>query len=151
MEDYKLRVMTVEDYPEVRELWMGIKGFAIRSVDDSYEGVERFLSRNPSTSVVAEKDGKIIGAILCGHDGRTGCFYHVCVHENYRRQGIGKAMVAFCVKALRKEKISRISLIAFTANDAGNAFWNEIGWHLRSDLNTYNLTINEDDTIKFNT
>ena len=151
MEDYILRVMTIEDYPGIRDLWMGIKGFAIRSVDDSYEGVERFLRRNPTTSVVAEKDGQIIGAILCGHDGRTGCFYHVCVHENHRRHGIGKAMVAFCVKALREEKISRISLIAFTANDVGNTFWNKIGWVLRNDLNTYNLTINEDDTIKFNT
>ena len=89
----QIRTMTIEDYSEVKALWMTIKGFAIRSIDDSYEGVERFLKRNPTTSVVAIENGKVVGAILCGHDGRRGCLYHVCVHEDYRMHGIGKAMV----------------------------------------------------------
>ena len=72
-----IRVMTIEDFDQVHALWMSIKGFGIRSVDDSKEGIERFLKRNPTTSVVAEEDGKIVGAILCGHDGRRGCLYHV--------------------------------------------------------------------------
>ena len=79
-----VRTMQIEDYEGVHELWMTIKGFGIRSIDDSKEGVERFLKRNPTTSVVAEMDGKIVGSILCGHDGRRGCLYHVCVHEGYR-------------------------------------------------------------------
>ncbi|MBR4725056.1 MAG: GNAT family N-acetyltransferase, partial [Lachnospiraceae bacterium] len=58
--------MKVEDYEAVKELWLTIKGFAIRSIDDSYEGVRRFLERNPKTSVVAEYKGRIVGAILCG-------------------------------------------------------------------------------------
>ena len=90
--EYTIRVMTLEDYDEVYALWMGIHGFGIRSIDDSKEGVERFLKRNPTTSMVAVADGKIVGAILCGHDGRRGCLYHVCVHEDYRKNGIGKAM-----------------------------------------------------------
>ena len=69
--EYTIRVMTLEDYDEVYALWMGIHGFGIRSIDDSKEGVERFLKRNPTTSMVAVADGKIVGAILCGHDGRT--------------------------------------------------------------------------------
>ena len=67
-----VRTMQIEDYEGVHELWMTIKGFGIRSIDDSKEGVERFLKRNPTTSVVAEMDGKIVGSILCGHDGRRG-------------------------------------------------------------------------------
>ena len=67
-----VRLMTIEDYEEVHALWMKIKGFAIRSIDDSREGVELFLRRNPTTSVVAVEDGRIVGAILCGHDGRQG-------------------------------------------------------------------------------
>ena len=89
---YEIRVMTTDDYEEVHNLWMSIHGFAIRSIDDSKEGVERFIKRNPKTSVVAVSDGKIVGAILCGHDGRRGCLYHVCVHEDYRKHGIGKSM-----------------------------------------------------------
>ena len=66
-----VREMTPEDYDKVYELWNSIQGFGIRSIDDSREGVERFLKRNPTTSVVAVQNGRIIGAILCGHDGRT--------------------------------------------------------------------------------
>ena len=94
-----IRVMEAKDYDGVKCLWMTIKGFGIRSLDDSREGVERFLKRNPTTSVVAEEDGKIVGAILCGHDGRRGCLYHVCVEKDYRMQGIGKSMVVFCMEA----------------------------------------------------
>lgn len=117
-----VRIMTIEDYEGVYALWKKIKGFGIRSIDDSKEGVARFLKRNPTTSVVAEKDGRIVGSILCGHDGRRGCLYHVCVDEDYRRHGIGKRMVVFAMKALKEEKINKVSLIAFTENDIGNAF-----------------------------
>lgn len=150
MSQITVRAMTIEDYQGVYELWMSIRGFAIRSIDDSKEGVERFLSRNPGTSVVAEADGKIVGSILCGHDGRRGCLYHVCVHESYRMQGIGKSMVVHCMEALEKEKISKVSLIAFTQNDIGNAFWKEIGWTKREDLNYYDFVLNKENIINYN-
>ncbi len=145
-----IRTMTKDDYDEVRALWLGIKGFAIRSVDDSREGIRRFLERNPKTSVVAVEDGKIVGSILCGHDGRRGCLYHVCVAEEYRKRGIGKSMVLAAVSALEAEKISKVSLVAFTDNDIGNAFWKEIGWEMRRDINYYDLTLNAENTTAFN-
>ncbi len=145
-----IRAMTLNDYEKVHDLWMKIKGFAIRSIDDSKEGVERFLNRNSGISVVAEEDGKIIGAILCGHDGRRGCMYHVCVDPDYRLKGIGKSMVVFAMEALKKEKINKVSLIAFTKNDIGNAFWKEIGWTKREDLNYYDFTLNEENISAFN-
>ncbi len=145
-----IRVMTIEDYEAVYALWKRIKGFAIRSLDDSREGVARFLNRNPATSVVAEEDGKIVGAILCGHDGRRGCLYHVCVDPDYRMRGIGTAMVVYAMNALRREKISKVSLIAFTQNDVGNAFWRRIGWTRREDLNYYDFVLNEANIERFN-
>ena len=144
-----VRVMKIEDYDQIYELWSKIKGFGIRSIDDSREGIGRFLKRNPTTSVVAEEDGKIVGAILCGHDGRRGCFYHVCVDEAYRMRGIGKSMVVFAMEALKEEKINKVSLIAFTKNDIGNAFWKEIGWTKREDLNYYDFTLNEENITAF--
>ena len=147
---FTIRKMTIDDYEGVHALWMTIKGFAIRSIDDSKEGVELFLKRNPTTSVVAEKDGDIVGAILCGHDGRRGCLYHVCVREDSRMQGIGKAMVVFCMERLKEEKISKVSLIAFTANDVGNAFWRCIGWTKREDLNYYDFVLNTENIVAFN-
>lgn len=144
-----IRVMTIEDFDKVHELWMSIAGFGIRSMDDSREGIERFIKRNPTTSVVAEEDGKIIGAILCGHDGRRGCLYHVCVAKDHRRRGIGKAMVVHCMQELKKEGINKVSLIAFTKNDIGNAFWNCMGWTKREDLNYYDFTLNEANITTF--
>ena len=143
-------IMTIEDDEGGYALWKKIKGFGIRSIDDSKEGVARFLKRNPTTSVVAEKDGRIVGSILCGHDGRRGCLYHVCVDEDYRRHGIGKRMVVFAMKALKEEKINKVSLIAFTENDIGNAFWNTIGWTERLDVNYYDFTLNEENITAFN-
>lgn len=145
-----VRTMTIEDYQGVHDLWMTIKGFAIRSIDDSREGVERFLKRHPATSVVAEENGEIVGSILCGHDGRRGCLYHVCVREDCRMRGIGKSMVVRCMEELEKEKISKVSLIAFTENDIGNAFWKEIGWTKREDLNYYDFVLNRENIINYN-
>lgn len=147
---YTIRTMTIEDYEGVYGLWMTIKGFGMRSIDDSKEGVERFLRRNPTTSVVAVENGEIVGAILCGHDGRRGCLYHVCVREDMRMRGIGKAMVVFCMEKLKAEQISKVSLIAFTINDIGNAFWRQIGWTKREDLNYYDFVLNEKNITEFN-
>lgn len=145
-----IRTMTVEDYEQVHTLWLSISGFGIRSMDDSEEGVTRFLKRNPTTSVVAEENGKVVGCILCGHDGRRGCLYHVCVDQAYREHGIGKSMVNFCIEALKAEGINKISLIAFTRNEIGNKFWKKMGWEFREDLNYYDLTINEQNITTFN-
>ena len=149
-QEYEIRVMTEADYDEVYELWMSIHGFGIRSIDDSREGVERFLKRNPSTSMVAVCDGKIVGAILCGHDGRRGCMYHVCVHEKYRKNGIGKSMAVACMRALQAEQINKVNIIAFKSNEVGNQFWKGEGWTFREDLNYYDFTLNEANITKFN-
>lgn len=148
---FTVRTMMIEDYQGLYALWKTIKGFAMRSIDDSREGVERFLRRNPTSSVVAvDENGTIVGGILCGHDGRRGCLYHVCVREDWRRQGIGKAMVVHCMNALKAEQVNKVSLIAFTANDIGNAFWKCIGWTRREDLNYYDFTLNDANITAFN-
>ena len=144
-----IRVMVPEDYNQVYRLWCGIKGFGIRSMDDSKEGVEKFLRRNPTTSVVAVDDGEIIGAILCGHDGRRGCFYHVWVKITHRKHGIGKKMAAFAMKKLQEEGINKVSLIAFKSNRGGNKFWRKVGWTFREDLNYYDFTLNEENITRF--
>lgn len=146
----QIRPMTEADYDKVYELWMTIKGFGIRSIDDSKEGIRRFIRRNPTTSMVAVEGERVIGAILCGHDGRRGCFYHVCVHTDYRKQGIGKAMAVSCMRALQAEQINKVSLIAFKNNEVGNRFWRSVGWTFREDLNYYDFTLNDANITKFN-
>lgn len=145
-----IRVMTMDDYEEVYALWMSIHGFGIRSIDDSREGVERFVRRNPTTSMVAVMEGKIIGAILCGHDGRRACLYHVCVKEEYRKNGIGQQMVEACLAALKEEKVNKVNLIAFQKNEIGNRFWRKLGWNFREDVNYYECVLNEENVTTFN-
>jgi ribosomal protein S18 acetylase RimI-like enzyme len=149
-DEIMVRNMTMDDYAKVHELWMNIHKFGIRSIDDSKDGVQRFLMRNPDTSVVAVSNGELIGSILCGHDGRTASFYHVCVKEEFRNQGVGKTMVMHCMKALEKEKVSKISLVAFKDNEVGNSFWKEEGWQKREDLNLYDFILNKENITKFN-
>ena len=140
--------MTIDDYDEVRNLWMTIRGFGIRALDDSREDIQRFIERNPTTSVVARCDGKIVGSILCGSDGRQGALYHVCVASGYRRRGIGTHMVGYCMHQLRLMGINKVALIAFADNSVGNAFWKQIGWK-RSDVNYYEFVLNEKNITRF--
>ena len=114
--EIQIREMDISDYENVRALWMTIRGFGIRSIDDS----------------------------------RRGCFYHVCVHEQYRKQGIGTSMAVFAMKALQKEQINKVSLIAFKENEVGNHFWKRAGWTFREDLNYYDFTLNDANITQFN-
>lgn len=147
--DIQIRAMTMEDYEEVFDMWQSISGFGIRSWDDSKEGIERFIARNPGLSVVALHNGRIIGGILCGHDGRRGCLYHVCVRQEYRMLGIGQDMVECCKSALRKEGINKINLIAFKSNAIGNKFWQKLNWKHREDCNYYEENLNPENVTNF--
>ena len=147
-EEVLLQPMTIDDYEEVRALWMTISGFGIRALDDSREDIDRFIRRNPTTSVVARVDGRIVGSILCGSDGRQGALYHVCVAKPWRRHGIGTMMVAYCMRELSSMGINKVSLIAFRRNDVGNAFWKNIGW-TQSDVNYYEFILNENNITQF--
>ena len=147
--EVRIMPMTPSDYDEVRALWLTIRGFGIRAIDDSREDIERFIRRNPTTSVVARVEGRIVGSILCGSDGRQGALYHVCVAEGYRRRGIGTRMVGFCMHQLRYMGINKVSLIAFSRNDGGNAFWKQIGWTRKNDVNYYEFILNEKNITRF--
>ena len=128
----KIRLMTINDWDGVNECWTDHEG--TNPVDDSAEGFTRYLKRNPTTSFVAEENGKIIGTILAGHDGRRGIFHHVVVAPEYRGQGIGRMLVESAVEALRKEGIQKVLLVVFTYNENGNQFWEHMGFTVREDL-----------------
>lgn len=150
MERVIIRAMLASDYEKVYALWQTISGFGLRSIDDSKEGIEKFIKRNPTTSVVAIYENEVIGSVLCGHDGRTGYFYHVCVRKDMRRHGIGKEMVVRAMKQLSEEGINKVSLLAFRDNTGGNAFWKRVGWKERNDINFYDFVLNEENITAFN-
>jgi ribosomal protein S18 acetylase RimI-like enzyme len=139
-----IRAMTLNDYEAVRSLWSNTSGMGLRSLDDSREGIERFLRRNPNTCFVAEIEGSIAGVILCGHDGRRGYIYHAAVNADCRGQGIGKALVEASLTALKIEGIHKAALVAFKTNVLGNTFWESLGFTMRKDLVYRNLSLNEE-------
>ena len=149
MDELRIQPMTMEDYDGVRALWMTIRGFGIRALDDSPADIRRFILRNQTTSVVARIGNRIVGSILCGSDGRQGALYHVCVAREYRRQGIGTKMVGYCMQQLKLMGINKVSLIAFSSNDAGNAFWKQIGWTRKTYVNYYEFVLNQENITHF--
>lgn len=142
-----IRNMTMDDYDSVYALWLSCQGMGLNNLDDSKEGIERFIKRNPETCFVAEAEGRIIGAILAGNDGRRGYIYHTAVHPDYQGQGIGKALVNSTMDALSKLGIHKAALVVFDRNEKGNAFWEKLGFIQRNDLCYRNKTINDFERI----
>jgi ribosomal protein S18 acetylase RimI-like enzyme len=136
------RLMTIEDYSQAYALWL-LCGNGLNDKDDSKEGIEKYLKRNPTTSFIAVDGEKIVGVILCGHDGRRGIIQHACVSPDYRRYGIGKKLVDLALEALKDEGINKVLLVAFKKNAGGNAFWEAQGFTLREDLNYRNKALAE--------
>ena len=129
-----IRVMTISDYDGVYHLWLNTPGMGLNATDDSKEGIEKFLKRNPTTNFVAEYNSEIVGVIMAGHDGRRGYIYHTAILPSYRNKGLAKQLVDCAISALDKEGINKVALVAFKKNDIGNGFWEHIGFIEREDL-----------------
>ncbi len=128
-----IRKMKIEDYEEVYTLWLACHGMGLNDLDDSREGIEKFLLRNPDTCFVAETD-RIVGVILAGNDGRRGYIYYTAVHPDFRRKGMAGTLVETVMDALKDHGIHKAALVVFAANEEGNAFWEKQGFTVRTDL-----------------
>ena len=138
-----IRPMTIHDYDQLRALWLSTPGMGLNDLDDSREGIARFIARNPRTSFVATEGLDVIGAIMCGHDGRRGYIYHACVRADRRGEGVGRALAEAALNALRAEGIHKVALVVFQRNGKGNAFWEKLGFTAREDLTYRNLALTE--------
>ena len=139
----QIRTMTIADYEKVYALWMSCKNMGFNDIDDSKEGITRFLERNPNTSFVAMENDELLGIILGGHDGRRGYIYHMSVAENHRKKGIGSSLVEKCLESFKNENISKVALLVFKYNENGNSFWEKQGFILREDVNYRNIGLRE--------
>lgn len=135
--------MNISDYDNVYSLWTSCKGMGLNSIDDSREGIERFLLRNPETCFVAEADETVVGVIMSGHDGRRGYIYHTAVLPEYRNRGIAAELVENVISAMKRLGINKVALVVFDRNEGGNAFWEKMGFAVRSDLIYRNKSIAE--------
>lgn len=138
-----IRIMTINDYEAVYEFWMSCAGMGLNNLDDSQEGIDRFLKRNPETCFVAQSDKGIVGAIIAGNDGRRGYIYHTAVSQEYRNQGIATALVKKTINTLKDIGINKVALVVFGGNEKGNIFWEKMGFTMREDLVYRNKSICE--------
>lgn len=138
-----IRKMTIADYEAVYALWLSCKGMGLNDLDDSREGIERYLKRNPDTCFVAEENGKMVGVIIAGNDGRRGFIYHTAVSPDHRRKGIASVLVDTALEALHALGINKTALVVFERNADGNAFWEHMGFTPRSDLVYRNKALTE--------
>lgn len=129
-----IQPMQIEEYEEVYQLWLSTPGMGLNSIDDSEEGIRRYLLRNPHTCFVCRDEQQMVGVILSGHDGRRGYIYHTAVKKDHQKQGIGSQLVKHALAALQKEGISKVALVAFSKNEIGNAFWQTLGFIQREDI-----------------
>jgi ribosomal protein S18 acetylase RimI-like enzyme len=130
---YDLRELTIDDFESVYAVWAGSEGIGLSDAD-SKEGIKRFLVRNPGLSFVALDGDQIVGAALCGHDGRRGYIHHLAVITSHRKRGIGKSLVSRCVFALMQIGISKCHLFVFDENQDAINFWQNVGWTQRVEL-----------------
>ena len=129
-----MRTMTIADYEQVYSLWLNTPNMGLNNLDDSMDGIAKYLARNPETCFVAEKDDVIVGVILCGHDGRRGFIHHTAVSGNEQRRGVGTALVNAAMGALKRIGINKTALLVIGKNEKGNAFWEKQGFAMRPDL-----------------
>jgi ribosomal protein S18 acetylase RimI-like enzyme len=137
--------LKITDYQNVISLWKSCEGIGLSNAD-STDSLQAYLRRNPGTSFVAKHQNEIIGAVLCGHDGRRGYLHHLAVQPAYRNQGIGRSLVERCVVALQQIEIQKCHLFIFNSNIAGIQFWEKIRWSPRNDLGIVSKEITKFET-----
>jgi len=127
------RNMTIQDYEAVYSLWKATPGIGLSDAD-SREGIEKFLQANPGSCFVALDGDELVGAVMCGCDGRRGYLHHLAVRTDQRGQGIGRQLVEECMSALRAISIDKAHIFVIEDNESGKVFWRKVGWQERDDL-----------------
>jgi N-acetylglutamate synthase len=126
---FKIRQMKIDDYDHVCDLWENTEGLYLDE-SDSLEAISFYLKRNRGICFVAYEDDKIIGTVLCGHDGRRGILRHLAVDNEHRHKGIARELVNRSMSALAKAGIKRCTAFVLNENIEGLSFWQNIGWHV---------------------
>ncbi|MEI9866548.1 MAG: GNAT family N-acetyltransferase [Limisphaerales bacterium] len=138
-----IRAFRIEDYDAVVALWRRSEGVGLNE-SDTRPGITAYLRRNPRHSFVAERKGRIIGAVLCGHDGRRGYLHHLAVAKRHRQRGLGRQLVNACLAKLRKAGIHKCTIFLFASNVSGRKFWMHNGWSIATKIELLQIRMGDD-------
>jgi N-acetylglutamate synthase len=125
--EIQTREFRIEDYDPAVELWHRVEGLDLAEGDDR-ETIRQFLQRNQGLSRIAADGAKIVGAVLCGHDGRRGYVYHLAVDPEYHGRGLGRRLIDECLAGLKRAGLERVNILVAKDNPRGLEFWRRCGW-----------------------
>jgi putative acetyltransferase len=138
--ELRFRAMAADDYDAVLALWRDAEGVGLSEADER-DAIAAYLERNPGLSLVAFRGDALVGALLCGHDGRRGYLHHVVVARSERAQGLGRELVRRALDGLGRLGIAKANIFVYADNAEGQAFWRATDWSARDDLLVMQHTI----------
>lgn len=133
MKNFEYKAMTIDDYDQVFKIWNETAGIGV-SEADTLPKIQKFLERNEGLSFVCKDDGKVVGTVMAGHDGRRGFIYHLAVIPEYRGKGIANELIRNCLERLAAAGIDKCHLFVMKGNESGKNFWRKSGWEERGDI-----------------
>lgn len=135
-----IKKITKKQYKDLVQLWNSVEGMGLSDAD-SKDGITAYLKRNPGLSFAAWDENCCVGTVLCGHDGRRGYLHHLAVHRDYRKKGIGRALLNKALDELSRLGIQKCHLFVYTDNIEGRGFWHYSGWEHREDIQLYSKVL----------
>ncbi|HEY3329479.1 MAG TPA: GNAT family N-acetyltransferase [Capsulimonadaceae bacterium] len=135
-----IQPMSIDDYDDVMALWLGTPELTVRTAFDTRERIDAYIARNPGLSQVAWDDSRLVGAVLCGHDGRRGSLYHMCVAVDCRGRGVGRLLVERCVAGLKEQGIDSAFLFVHDQNPSAADFWQKLGCEPATEIGYWSLS-----------
>jgi ribosomal protein S18 acetylase RimI-like enzyme len=143
----QIRTINISDYDSLTEFWKTIPG--VRLVDaDSREAIDRYLLRNPEMSFIAEDDGKVVGSVFTGHDGRRGYLFHFAVAPEYRDLSLAKELLKRSFEVLKAEGITRCYGFILAGNDRAHKLAELTGWDRVTEFDVYSQWLVPQDDLK---
>lgn len=131
-----IRILEISDYDKIYQFWCNTPGMGMNAADERIN-IDKFLKKNPGMSFVSEEDGRIVGTVLTGDDGRRGFIYHLAVAEEFRKRGIGTALLERSLDTLKKQGITKVHIFVFKDNELGKAFWSKSRFYKREDIEIF--------------
>jgi ribosomal protein S18 acetylase RimI-like enzyme len=117
-----------EDYPAVVELWEHAGPGVHVGRSDTLAEISKKVQRDPDMFLVAEADGRLIGSVIGGFDGRRGMIYHLAVAVEYRQQGIGAALMDEVERRLKAKGCLKSYLLVVAGNEDAVRYYQKRGW-----------------------
>jgi len=125
------------DYEPVYRLWQSIERGVRVGRSDTLPEIEKKISRDPDLFLVAEENGRIIGSVIGGFDGRRGLIYHLAVAAPYRGKGLGSCLMDEVESRLRAKGCLKCYLLVTSDNPEAEAYYQHRGWQNMDSIRLY--------------